>query len=267
MHYTYPTRLLGFACLTLVACAALSTSLLAQNNDGVVINEFVASNDSVGGYQEPDGGFGDWIELFNNSDEEIDLEGYFLSDDPMEPQKWAFPSSTPMGPGDYLIVWADDDLDQTGIHASFRLRAAGESLLLSDPQGNVLQSYTFGEQRTNVSESRIPNGTGNFASTERTTPLANNETSSLHEHLELRALSVYPNPTSDYVSLSFDDEGLQDATVSVYSADGQLQVLASEPERTAAFELRIDLRSLATGVYHAVLVGDGVRARATLVVE
>ena len=54
------------------------------------INEFMSSNQTT--LQDLDGDFSDWIEIFNAGNTTIDLEGYMISDDIGEPEKWIFPS-------------------------------------------------------------------------------------------------------------------------------------------------------------------------------
>jgi len=145
----------------------------------VVINEFVAKNDSVGGYQEPDGGYGDWLELYNLGSSQVALGGYGLSDTTEMPARWLFPSGTVIGPGGYLIVWADNDEGQTGIHTNFKLSGEGEQIVLS-LNGNILDQVAFGPQTDNVAMARVPNGTGPFV-TQAPTPLANNGTTSARQ--------------------------------------------------------------------------------------
>ena len=82
----------------------------------------MASNDSIGGIPDPAGGYGDWIELYNNTDELISLEGLFLSDDQDFKKHWRFPTDAVIAPFGYLIVWADRDLDEEGLHADFRIK-------------------------------------------------------------------------------------------------------------------------------------------------
>ncbi|MEZ6119665.1 MAG: lamin tail domain-containing protein [Pirellulaceae bacterium] len=48
----------------------------------------------------------DWIELSNNSASDIDLSGYYLSDNPTNNTKWAFPAGTTIAAGSQLIVYA-----------------------------------------------------------------------------------------------------------------------------------------------------------------
>jgi len=58
----------------------------------IVINEFMASNDATVADQDDE--FDDWIELYNNSDSDIDVSGYFLSDDPEDQMKYELPEGT-----------------------------------------------------------------------------------------------------------------------------------------------------------------------------
>jgi len=53
----------------------------------------------------------------------FDISGYFLSDDPADLTIFQFPSGISIAANDYLIVWADDDLTQAGLHTDFKLSA------------------------------------------------------------------------------------------------------------------------------------------------
>ncbi|GEM_PF-293718 len=170
----------------------------------ITINEFVAANaDSVGGVAESSGGFGDWIELYNNTNQDIDLQGYFLTDKMDKPLKWTFPSNTTIAANNYLIVWADNDEDQEGIHAAFKLSKSGESLMLSHEDGTVIDSLSFGQQTTNLAMARIPNGTGNFVQQAPSFNKNNELVSSIEEKLFIENFKVYPNPADHQLTLNF----------------------------------------------------------------
>ena len=68
----------------------------------VVINEFLADN-ALTNFDD-DGDNEDWVELLNLGDEDVDLEGYSLSDDPDNPSRWVFPSVI-LPSRSYLLVW------------------------------------------------------------------------------------------------------------------------------------------------------------------
>jgi hypothetical protein len=130
-----------------------------QSDITLVINEFLASNDDS--LQDPQGQYDDWIEIYNYGPEAIDLEGMYLTDDLSEPTKSRIYSDTRGAtiarPDDYLIVWADGDTSSPGLHANFRLSAAGEEIGLFDADGTTLiDSVIFLDQTTDISYGRFP---------------------------------------------------------------------------------------------------------------
>ncbi len=97
-------------------------------------------SDNESTLEDEDGEFSDWIEIYNTGDSAVDLEGYYLSDDRDDLERWEFPS-VQIPPDGYLIVFASGkDRAVTGseLHTSFRLSRDGEWLALSDPDGSTL---------------------------------------------------------------------------------------------------------------------------------
>ncbi|MBN1508570.1 MAG: chitobiase/beta-hexosaminidase C-terminal domain-containing protein, partial [Sedimentisphaerales bacterium] len=128
----------------------------------VVINELLASN-SGNMYSDPQGEAADWFELYNPGDSQIDIGGMYLTDDLLTPTKWQIPtgkaSETTIAPQGYLVIWADKDVTDTGLHASFSLDASGEEIGLFDKDGvTLIDSIVFGQQMTDVSYGRYPDG-------------------------------------------------------------------------------------------------------------
>ena len=133
-----------------------TVALSVSTNTGVVLNEFMASN--TGTLADPQGEFDDWIELRNLTDSAVNLTGLYLTDEPGNPRKWAFPAGTTIAANGYLLVWADEDgLATSGLHANFKLSGSGEQIYLIDTDANnnqVLDAITFGAQTTDVSYGR-----------------------------------------------------------------------------------------------------------------
>ena len=130
-------------------------SLLTASNTPVVINEFMADNKTT--ITDPQGQYADWIELRNITEATVDLTGHYLSDEPGNPRKWQFSAGTTISAGDYLLVWADEDTTDTGLHASFKLDKDGEQIYLTDTDANsnqVLDSIVFGPQSSDISYGR-----------------------------------------------------------------------------------------------------------------
>lgn len=127
----------------------------------LVINEVLASNAST--LRDDDGDYSDWIEIRNNSNQTIDLSNYALSDDPDRPIKWRFPAGCVIEPGAYYVVFAsgkDRVSNEVGgwPHASFRLRSNGETVLLYDIQGRLVDQTSYDLLETDSSWGR---STGN----------------------------------------------------------------------------------------------------------
>ena len=123
----------------------------------VVINEIMARNRRT--LRGPDGTYPDWIELYNAGDTPVDLSGMYLTDDLRKPRRFRFPEGVVLGPGEFLVIWADASLDQVGIHTGFALKGDGEELALIARDGRtVIDHVVFGKQRPDVSYGRYPDG-------------------------------------------------------------------------------------------------------------
>jgi len=132
----------------------------------VAINEVMASNTATA--TDDAGEYEDWIELYNKTAQPVDLSGYHLTDDPTNPTKWTFPAGSIIPAGDYYIVWADDNTAQGNNHASFKLSASGEQVLLFDTALALVDSAGWGAQSDDMGYARVPNGTGGFVVQEPT---------------------------------------------------------------------------------------------------
>jgi hypothetical protein len=126
----------------------------------VVINEVLPVNSIT--MADQNGEYDDWIELFNLSASSVNLSGYYLSDDNKEPGKWKFPQGTTIAASGYLIIWADGDTTQTGLHTNFKLSSTGEDVILSNPEKTKIDKVEYPAQPLELSYSRVPNGTGEF---------------------------------------------------------------------------------------------------------
>ncbi|PHI19994.1 hypothetical protein CEQ90_09625 [Lewinellaceae bacterium SD302] len=249
----------------LLFCLFTCIGLYAQSPQmgNLVINEFLASNDST--VADQDGEFDDWVELYNLTDIEISLDNFFLSDDPEELDKWTFPAGTLIPEGGYLIIWADDDEEQEGLHASFKLSADGESLILSDQDTLVIDSLSFPEQFTDTAYARIPNGTGNFVYQSPTFAADNGNAVSVRRVGFLgKKLSVFPNPAAEHVNLTLSEALSEVLTFNLIDATGRVVIDGSIPK--GSLEQSISIRELSNGTYFLRFTnGKSVEMRRILV--
>lgn len=206
------------------------------------INEIMAQNTST--ITDDNGQYEDWIELYNNTSNTLSLDNLFMSDTTTNLLKWQFPSGLTIPANSYLIVWADQDLTQTGLHADFKLSSVGESAILSYPDGTIIESVTFGAQTADMGYARIPNGTGNFV-IQAPTFNANNQGLSIDYVGEFdKNLKSYPNPTSDFIVLSNATSPIEN--IAIYNLQGQLLYQNKHVNQN---QYRVDFSSYATGVY------------------
>ncbi len=131
----------------------------------VAINEFLASNKTV--LADPQGQFDDWIEFYNTGSTAVDVAGLYVTDDLGNPTKWRFPSGHPelttIASHGYLLLWADGQTADTGLHANFNLSSGGEEIGLYDRDGVTrIDSIVFGRQTVDVSYGRYPDGADNW---------------------------------------------------------------------------------------------------------
>ncbi|MBN2137926.1 MAG: lamin tail domain-containing protein, partial [Sedimentisphaerales bacterium] len=133
--------------------AVSRTWTIDTSHSELLINEILAHTHGT----DPD-----IIELYYDGPGPIDLTGMCLTDDPAEPNKFEFSSTTvattTMNPGDYMILFGD--LTTYANHLGFALSADGEGLYLYDkanPDGSydLIDSVEFGCQINDYSIGRV----------------------------------------------------------------------------------------------------------------
>jgi len=180
---------------------SLKADVVTIDPGDVVINEFLAINQTD--TTDEDGQHEDWIELFNKTNLPKDLYGLYLSDDYTNPAKFAFPVNTVIEPKGFLVVWADEDSATSSfLHSNFRLAGTGEDILLSDIDGNIFDSLSFGPQVADVSMGRCPDGNGTFEVMENTTfNTWNCEIGIPESPVSGEDIIIYPNPVATFLTL------------------------------------------------------------------
>lgn len=123
-----------------------------------------------------DGDYPDWIEIHNRLTVAVELAGYGLSDDPTQPFKWVFPSVT-LQAGRYLIVFASGkNKGEQFIHTNFELSRAGETIVLTAPDGTLCDSVLAGEIPIDCSMGRRLDAPSEWAWFDSPTPGRANDT-------------------------------------------------------------------------------------------
>lgn len=199
----------------------LSQTIASQS---IVINEVVASNSTIN--QDEDGSYQDWIEIRNNGVTSVSLNDFGLSDDPTMPFKWTFPDVS-IAAGGYMLIWCSDKDRATAgapLHTNFKLSSSGETITLSNGNGDVLDQVVQPSMLQNISYGRTPNGNGPWLFFNVVTPAAANGSVAYSEAL---APPVFSQASGMYAT-GFDltlSTTVPGATI-LYTLDG------SEPSAT-----------------------------------
>ena len=189
------TKHLTFLAFALVAILLFSFS--GAEAQTLLLNEIQTSNSST--IANSYGTYDDWVELYNSTSSGLDLTGYYLSDSADFPLKWQFPSGSIAANG-RLLVWASDrDLVTiTGeLHTNFKI-SNGETILLCDPSGTIIDQLSLPSLLQNNSFGRMSDGADQWAHFITPTPNLANQSQSGY-------LSFLDEPTANLPAGFYND--------------------------------------------------------------
>ena len=214
----------------------------------VVINEVVSNNTK---HEDADGEFDGYIELYNDSSFDVDISGWYLSDNPDNRTLSQIPegqeAQTTIASKDRLILWADKQPEQGALHLNFSLSEDGATLLLS--KYNYLDELVTVDQVAypalgrNESYSRVPDGSDTWVVQPSTFNRDNEDVISVDKG-ELLPL-VYPVWVDDYFTVA----NAGDSAVKLIGVGG------TATEVIADGAGRVNASGLQPGLY-LVVVGD-----------
>ena len=228
----------------------LSNLNVPQATD-VKINELLASNFSG---QINDYGFRkDWLELYNNANVTKSLYGLYLSDNHDLLNKYTFPLNGSINAHATKVIWMDNALNSaTYMHANFGLSAGGETVYLTNSNGEILDSISFPVQTDDISYGRCPDGTGTWNYLNTPSFNASNCIVGIEEN-EANHWSIYPNPFVNELTIqSLTDEPLQNIQI----IDAKGEIVWAEMTNNAVS--KISTETLQHGLYILQLNGQTV---------
>jgi gliding motility-associated-like protein len=190
----------------------------------VLINEYSCSNmntiaDNYGDYE-------DWVELYNAGSSAVNLQGYYLSDNPNKPDKWMFPNVN-LNAGARVLVFCSGRNTVVGsnIHTSFKLtQTKPEHIVFSSPTLQILEDITTSPTQKNHSRGRTSDGASTWSLFTTPTPNAANTNPKIG-YANKPQLSVQAGfyPSAQTVTISTSDPSL---TIR-YTLDGTEPTAAS----------------------------------------
>ena len=153
------TGIINLFMVGMIIFSLLPSGLLVKASEvdpAVFINE-IESNDTVTDI--------DWIEIINTGNSEIDVSGWFVSDDKglervEDNKEWRVPEGTVLAAGEILVVEHDVVLGNLSL-------GKNDTVSLYDHNEQLLDTYSYTGHAVGT-YSRVPDGTGEFIDQEPT---------------------------------------------------------------------------------------------------
>lgn len=156
-------RIILFIAILLLAAAGLSDY---DGKPHVVINEVCSNNFAA--WEDEDGGHPDCIELYNPGREAVSLDGYFLTDDEKEPDKYSLEGLL-VPAGGYALVLL-------GKESGLRISKEGEKVFLADSvQGTFSDQVVVPRLSYDTSYGRVQDGKAKWSVMSATLGSSNEE--------------------------------------------------------------------------------------------
>ncbi|GAB1415754.1 hypothetical protein MASR2M117_11600 [Paludibacter sp.] len=214
----------------------------------IKINEIVASNSVV---QDEYGEYDDYIELYNNGNQDVNIAGWYLSDSysnlELSPIVLEDSTKTHIPAKGRIIVWADEQPNQGPLHANFKLSKDGESVILSrkDPFGKliIVDEITFPAIDKNMSYSRESDGSSTWVIQIPTFNSSNSEASAINE------VEISPSIFPTLISTHFIVNNANNNTLRIIDVNGKV-IIQKECESDCEI---VHVESLQKGIYFIII--------------
>jgi hypothetical protein len=87
------------------------------------------------------------------------------------------------------------------------------------------------------------------------------------DQLQLQAFKMYPNPVRDILNLSFETNKSQTITYKIIDPAGKIVMEENNGLSTGHVVERLNISSLATGVYFVAIYGDGKNLKTVKIIK
>ncbi|MHC1708687.1 MAG: CotH kinase family protein [Bacteroidales bacterium] len=185
-----------------------------------------------------------WVELLNNTKEDISLKGLSLTSESSLPFLWEFPETSI--PAHSFIVVSLSPVPDTLMQADMNLSSEGGNIYLFNRFSRLIDSVCYPMQVSGKSFGRYPNGYGSFVFMEPTRARNN-----LAGSTPATGFICYPNPASSelFIELQIKPGPFR---IEIFNIQGQI---IAENEFDASytiplsFVLKFDISKFSNGTY------------------
>ncbi|MDP2386528.1 MAG: CotH kinase family protein [Bacteroidota bacterium] len=245
--------------LTYTAVFATDPSFVPERK--LYINELMAENNIT--LSDNKGQKEDWIEIYNDKNETIDLAGYIFTDGYKTYRIPDGNDSTKITPKGFKLFWADDDEKQGVMHLNFKLSKEKDEVMLFSPDRNTLiDSVSFADQLGDISFGRKTDGSPAWIYFPNGTPGATN--SSKTDNGYENEFTVYPVPASNSLTISIRDVDAQPLTIEYIDLLGR-KVISYQFDYKPGDIITNDISVLNTGFYTMTIQGSSFKKNTSFI--
>lgn len=216
----------------------------------LVINEIMPANIDM--FMDPSYNYGSWIELFNGTDNDINLAGYYLSDD------LSNHTLCPLGntsrivkAGGFLTLWFGHKDDYCLQQLEYSLDSDGGDIILFDNNGRAISAVEYPASPARISWARTSDGGSEWGYTGNPTPGKTNSSSQFASD-QIPAPEVSVESKLFTGSFSFIVNIPEGATL-YYTENGSLPISSNKAAKTSEGSFSVS----GTKVYRFRLYKDG----------
>ena len=178
-------------------------------SQAVVINEYIPDPEGDDNAPMPDG---EWVELYNLGDAEVNVSGWVLYDSVDANELYITPENTNTGDtivpaNGWLVVYRDGDGD-------FSLNQDADEVRLYDgypvADSNLIDETSYASSTTGKSWARIPDGTGEWQEADPTPGETNGAAPVLTTiTVSPPSITLKVNDTRQFIATAYDQDGIE----------------------------------------------------------
>ena len=176
--------------LLTIVVMPLSIVRAGSNESALVINEVMTANIDM--FLDPSFNYGNWIELYNTSDEDINISGWHLSNDSTNLLQCPLGNASRIVQAHgFLTLWFGHLDDYCPLQVDFDLEYEDGTVILSDKNGKVISKVSYKTVPARISYARTTDGADEWGLTGNPTPGNTNATSAFaSQQLEAPVVDV-----------------------------------------------------------------------------
>lgn len=160
------------ACILVFLAFLFAASFEVAAEEEILINEIQVAN--VDRFVDPSWNYGGWVELYNLGSQQINLRGYWISDDPANLQKVRVSQAVLLRGKSFANLWFDHHDKYCPSQINMKLDMEGGTIYISDRQGKLVASQEYPPAVCRASWARLTDGGEEWGYCDKPTPAASN---------------------------------------------------------------------------------------------